>query len=62
MLSRSDRQASVVTLSGWLGARTVERDFPPNMREMGESTELSYSTVHQQHTVQCQRDEIIGAP
>ena len=41
--SLSDRQASVVMVSGLLGARTVERDLPPNMREMGDSTELAYS-------------------
>ena len=43
MLSWRDRQASIVTVSGWLGAHTVERDFPPNIREMGDSTELAYS-------------------
>ena len=43
MLSWSDRQASVVTLSDWFGARAVERDLPPNMREIGDSTELAYS-------------------
>jgi hypothetical protein len=43
MLSWIDLQASVVTVSGWLGARMVERDLPPNMRETGESIELAYS-------------------
>ena len=45
MLSWSNRQASIVTVSGWLGTRTVERDLPPNMREMGEFIELAYSYV-----------------
>ena len=43
MWSLSDRQASVVTVSGWLGTRTVDRDLPPNIREMGDSTEPAYS-------------------
>ena len=41
MLSCSDCQASIVTLSGWFGTRTVERDLPPNMREM-DVIELAY--------------------
>ena len=45
MLSGSDRQASIVTVLGWFGTRTVERDLPPNRCEMGESTELAYSYV-----------------
>jgi hypothetical protein len=58
MLSWSDRQGSIVTMSGWPGARTVERDLPPNMREMGDSTELAYScpcmrqpTLSEEHIV-----------
>jgi hypothetical protein len=43
MLSWSDRQSSTVTVSGRCGARTVEWDLPPNMREMGVVTELAYS-------------------
>jgi hypothetical protein len=43
MLSRSDLQASILTVSGWLGTRTVERDFPPKIRETGDPTELAYS-------------------
>jgi hypothetical protein len=43
MLSLSDRQSSTVTAAGWFGARTVKRDLPPNMREMGDLTELAYS-------------------
>jgi hypothetical protein len=43
MLSWSDRQASIVTVSGRFGGGTVERDLPPNMREIGESIELAYS-------------------
>ena len=42
MLSWSDRQASVVTVSGWFDTRIVLRDLPPNMREM-DVTELAYS-------------------
>ena len=45
MLSGSDRQASIVTVSGWFGTRTVERVLPPNKCEMGDSTELAYSYV-----------------
>ena len=54
MSSLSDRQASTVTVSGWLGTRTVERDLPPNMRETGESAEFAYSCpcMHQQHQAQ----------
>jgi hypothetical protein len=33
----------MVVVSGWFGTRTVERDLPPNMREMGDSTEFAYS-------------------
>jgi hypothetical protein len=43
ILSWSDRQASVVTMSSLLGARTVERDLPPNICEMGDWAELDYS-------------------
>ena len=42
MLSWSDRQASTVMMSGWPGTRMVERDLPPNMREMGGSIEPAY--------------------
>ena len=42
MKSLSDRQASVMMVSGLLGVRKVERDLPPNMREMGDSIELAY--------------------
>jgi hypothetical protein len=31
MLSSSNRQSSMVMVSGWFGARMVERDLPPNM-------------------------------
>ena len=41
MLSWSDRQSSTVMVSGSYGARTVDRDLPPNMREMGDSAELA---------------------
>ena len=40
--SWSGRQSSMVTLSGWFGARKIERNFPPNMRIRGNSTD-SYS-------------------
>jgi hypothetical protein len=44
MLSLSNRQPSTVTVSGRFGARTVERDRPPNIREIGDSAELAYSS------------------
>ena len=55
MLNWSDRQSSVLTVSGWFGALTVERDLPPNMREMVDSTELAYSCpcIRQQSQAQC---------
>jgi hypothetical protein len=71
MWSLSDRQASIVTLSGWFGARTVERDLPPNMHEMGESTELAYPcpSIHRnvrasgrQKRQDTESERIIGAP
>ena len=43
MSSWSDRQFSMVTVSGWFSARTVERNFPPNMRIRGDSTDSAYS-------------------
>jgi hypothetical protein len=43
MQSLSDRQASKVIVSGLPGARTIEWDLPPNMREMGDSAEFAYS-------------------
>ena len=47
MLSWSDLQASIVTASGWFGARTVKRNLPPKIRKMGESAELAYSwSIH----------------
>jgi len=57
MLSLSDRQDSKLTVSGLLGARTVKRDLPPNMREIGDSTDRTYShpCIHQQ--LQTQRKE-----
>ena len=36
----------MVTVSGWLGSRTVDRDLPPNMCEMGDSFELAYVYVN----------------
>jgi hypothetical protein len=39
----SDRQSSMMTASGLSGARTVERNFPPNMRIRGDSTDSTYS-------------------
>ena len=38
----SDRQFSE-TGSGWFGARMGERNFPPNIRVVGDSTKLAYS-------------------
>ena len=43
MSSWSDRQFSMVTVSGWLGARTVKRYFPPNMRIRGDLADSAYS-------------------
>ena len=36
----------MATVSGWLGSRTVDRDLPPNMCEMGDSFELAYVYVN----------------
>jgi hypothetical protein len=46
--------------SGWFGARTVERDLPQNMREMGDSTELAYScpSIRQQRQAQYRKEEL----
>ena len=57
MLSWSDRQASMVTVSGWLGTRMVERDLPPNTCEMGESTEFAYSDVSNVTVERCVEKE-----
>ena len=43
MSSWSDSQFSMVTESGWLKVRTVERNFPPNMRIRGASADSAYS-------------------
>lgn len=43
MSSWSDRQVSTVTVSDRFGARTIERDLPPNTRKMGDSNKLPYS-------------------
>ena len=63
MLSLSDRQSSTVTVSGWFGTRTVERDLPPNMNKMGDLTELAYSCpcIRQQRKTQIS-DGKFGAP
>jgi hypothetical protein len=42
MSSWSDRQLSIVTVSGWPAMRTVVRNFPSNMREMGDLNEVAY--------------------
>jgi hypothetical protein len=57
MLSWSDLQSSTRTVSTLFGARTVERDLPRNMREMGDLTELAYSYPHirQQRKVRCRQ-------
>ena len=41
-------------VSDWFDARTIERDLPSNMREMGDSAELAYSRpcIRQQHKSQ----------
>jgi hypothetical protein len=41
--SWSDRQSSMVIVSGRFDARTVERNFPPNMRIRGDPTDSTYS-------------------
>ena len=64
MLSWSDFQSSTRTVSTWFGARTVERDLPRNMREMGDLTELAYSYPHTsatQSSVQAEKKDF-GAP
>jgi hypothetical protein len=43
MFSWSNRQSSTVMVSGWFGVCTIERDLPPNMREMGDLGDLTYS-------------------
>ena len=40
MSSCNDRWLSIVTVSGWPAIRTVVRNTPLNMQEMGASTEL----------------------
>ena len=65
MLSRSDRQLSRVVASGRFGARMVKRELPPNIREMGDSTELAYlwACMHIQCQTQCrEREWRMGAP
>ena len=59
MLSLSNRQSWVVVVSGWFGARTIERDLPLNMREMGDSTELGYlcPCIRQRHESQSRDEE-----
>ena len=60
MLSLNDRQDSKLTMSGVLGTRTVKRDLPPNMREIGDSTDLAYlhpCIIHQQRQTQCRENE-----
>jgi hypothetical protein len=63
ILSWSDRQSSTMTVSGWFGARTVERNFPPNTRIRGDST---YSRMIRESVSNVKpsaaRDEVIGAP
>ena len=44
----------MATVSGWLGLRTVDRDLPPNMREMGDSIELAYSCSYRRQQLQDQ--------
>jgi hypothetical protein len=45
MSSWSDRQYSTVTVSGWFGARTIERNVPQNIHIRGDSTDSAYSSV-----------------
>ena len=63
MSSWSDRQSSIVTVSGWFSARMVERNFPPNMRIRGDSIDSTYSCPSVRHAkFNTKRGEIIGAP
>ena len=43
MSSWSDRQFSIVAVSGWFSACTAERYFPPNKRIRGDSADSAYS-------------------
>ena len=56
MSSWSDRQSSIVTVSGWFGARTVVWDFPPNRRISGNSTDLGYSSARVSMPISVQRE------
>ena len=60
MSSWSDRQASEVTASGRFGARTIERDIPPNMRKMGDFV-YSRPSIRQQSQAQGGREKTTGA-
>ena len=62
MLSWSDRQGSIETVSGQLGVGTVERDLPPNISEIGDSTELAYRVHEYVSKVKLSTEGIIGAP
>ena len=57
MSSWSDSQVSTVMESGWLGVRTVERDLPPKMLEIGDSTKLAYIRVHRQARFKLQSEK-----
>ena len=48
----------MMTESGWFGARTVERHFPPNMRVKGDSTDAAYSWPYIYQQIQAWRREI----
>ena len=50
----------MVTVSGWLGSRTVDRDLPPNMCEIGDSFELAYMYANNVK-FSAERETIIGA-
>ena len=64
MLSWSDRQGSIATASGRLDMCTVERDLPPNMRKIGDSTELAYRAHNYISNVKLSREGegIMDAP
>ena len=51
---QSDRQSSMVAVSGRFDARTVERSFPPNMRLRGDSTDSETRPTH--HLSAAQRE------
>jgi hypothetical protein len=60
----SDRQPFVGIGSDWFSVGTGERNFPPNIRVIGDSTKLAYPCpwILYQLPSSAQRDQIIDAP